>query len=407
VQISESTLARLYTLAANRPRARRYGRHRANRTAHRRDAAHLGGRLRQELLARFPEERAHNRGRSPMRSRPPTEDVRPRGDRDISEIMELPATAPALGLQLRPGDRAHKALHLRLIVAATGRDVEPGCRCWRFRPAILNERRIASARAGPVIQDLEVTHSGGRQLDPEQVGPRFRGGFSQPGRAGGERWLQPPGARGGPGLAAGDDRSRRLPLLLRRACLSVNATWSPCSHGSPESPRSLHGRLRRNSDPELKESTRAASLRSSGANSTSIRAGHEPGRRSHPARLPRRHCGKLCATNHYQRDASGKPKATCHEARPEDLPELPKPRPDVRDLVLLTPGEACTCAWARWPAAASVVRRREDFPNRRSWPDEGAERQEHVSWPVGSKGGFFPETDAGGTRRGDTSEGTE
>ena len=113
---SESTLARLYTLVRTDPERdvtvdierieRRIATCAPGRTAcgrncwraSRRNAHKLAGRFADAFPTACPED---------VTARDAIGDI-------LGDHESCPETAPALGLQLRPGDRGHKALHLRL-----------------------------------------------------------------------------------------------------------------------------------------------------------------------------------------------------------------------------------------------------------------------------------------------------
>ena len=107
---------------------------------------------------------------------PPAEAIR-----DLQELAALDASPTALGMELRPGDTASGALHLRLYrrgepVAMS--DILPLLENFDLR--ILNERpyRVAPTDGSTLwIQNIEVKHAGGRTLDPELEGRRFEQAF--------------------------------------------------------------------------------------------------------------------------------------------------------------------------------------------------------------------------------------
>ena len=315
VQISESTLARLYTLVRTDPERDVTRRHRANRTPHRRDAAHLGGppaagtagalpggtrpRARGTLRQCVPD-RLPGRGHGPRRAR------RHRRDHGVAGDGSDPRPAAA------PGDRAHTALHLRLYrrgepVAMS--DLVPMLENFDLR--ILNERPYRIGTGRPLDPG---SRSDPRRRSPArsgQVGTRFEEAFFA-------AWN---------GLAENDGFNRlvlaprlgwRQAMILRACCRYLLQTGLPFSQrymesvlaSNPGSPPSSLDCSRRSSTPRSRGDARVSSARS-GASSTRPRAGHQPGRRSHPARLPRRDCAHSAHQPLPARTPRARPRATC------------------------------------------------------------------------------------------------
>ena len=415
VQISESTLARLYTLVrTDRERDITVDIERIERRIAE-TVRTWEDRLRQELLARFPEEPAHELTARFTDAFPAAyqEDVNAReAIGDICEIMELPASAPALGLQLRPGDRAHKALHLRLYrrgepVAMS--DLVPLLENFDLR--ILNERpyRIGSGQ-DLWIQDLEVTHSGGRQLDPEQVGARFEEAFFAV-------WDGEAESDGFNRLVLAAGLGWRQAMVIRALCRYLLQTGLPFSQRYMESVLARHpgiaSRLvwtfEARFDPALRESTRAARLRSL---SRELDEAFEQVTSPDDDRILRAFRAVIAATlrtNHYQVDAAGKPKAYLSmKLDPKSLPELPKPRPMFEIWVYSPRVEGVHLRMGK--VARGGIRwsdRREDFRTEVLGLMKAQNVKNTLIVPVGSKGGFFPKQMPRGSREEVHREGTE
>jgi hypothetical protein len=122
--------------------------------------------LRDELRTRYAPERAFELGREFGDAFPVAyqEDLpAPSAIPDIEELLALPADAGALGLQLRGGEAARKALHLRLYRRSEPLAMSTCCRCSELRPRILNERRTRSRpRVGGSLDPDIRSHAGGR-----------------------------------------------------------------------------------------------------------------------------------------------------------------------------------------------------------------------------------------------------
>ncbi len=185
VQISESALARLHILVRTDP-ARSVVTD-VERIEQRITAAMRTwtDHLNDELQARLPAAAADQLAARFEDAFPIAyeEDVPPaEAIHDLQELAALDASPTALGMELRPGDPASGALHLRLYrrgepVAMS--DILPLLENFDLR--ILNERpyRVAPTDGSTLwIQDIEVKHAAGRTLDPELEGRRFEQAFS-------------------------------------------------------------------------------------------------------------------------------------------------------------------------------------------------------------------------------------
>lgn len=184
VQISDSALARLHILVRTDP-ARSVVTD-VERIEQRITAAMRTwtDHLTDELHARLPAEVADQLAARFEDAFPVAyeEDVSPaEAIHDLQELAALDASPTALGMELRPGDPARGALHLRLYrrgepVAMS--DILPLLENFDLR--ILNERpyRVAPTDGSTLwIQDLEVKHAAGRTLNPELEGRRFEQAF--------------------------------------------------------------------------------------------------------------------------------------------------------------------------------------------------------------------------------------
>jgi glutamate dehydrogenase len=417
VQISESALARLQTLVRTDP----------DREAtadipriERRIAATLrtwGDQLRDELRARLADEQAVPLADRYAKAFPTAyqEDVTAADAiHDIQELEGLPGDAAAVGLQLRRGQPARKSLHLRLYrrgepVAMS--DMLPLLENFDLR--ILNERpyRIAAAADSQLwIQDLEVTHAGGRELDPQQVGPRFEQAFHavRGGRAesdGFNRLI----------LAAGLDW--RQALVLRAVCRYLLQTGIPFSQRYMESVLARHpdvaARLawtfEAHFDPELKPAQRTSQLKSL---TRDIDEALENVTSPDDDRILRSFRGVMLAalrTNHYQRGADGEPKSYLSiKLDPKALPELPKPRPMFEVWVYSPRVEGVHLRMGK--VARGGIRwsdRREDFRTEILGLMKAQNVKNTLIVPVGAKGGFVPKQMPQGSREAVQREGTE
>jgi glutamate dehydrogenase len=417
VQISESALARLQTLVRTDPEREvtdDIGRIERRITEALRTWA---DQLREELHGRLPDDQA-----APLMDRfgsafPVSyqEDVTPADAiGDIQELRALPPATPALGLQLRRGAALRKSLHLRLYrrgepIAMS--DMLPLLENFDLR--ILNERpyRIA-AQAGDNlwIQDLEVTHAGGSELDPQQVGGRFEEAFFavRDGHAESDGFNRLV-------LAAGLDW--RQCLVLRAICRYLLQTGIPFSQRYMESVLARHpgvaARLawtfEARFDPELKAPTRASQLRALGRD---IDEALEKVTSPDDDRILRSFRAVILATlrtNHYQRDAAGRPKSyLSFKLDPKSLPDLPKPRPMFEIWVYSPRVEGVHLRMGQ--VARGGIRwsdRREDFRTEVLGLMKAQNVKNTLIVPVGAKGGFVPKQMPRGSREAVQREGTE
>ena len=417
VQISESALARLQTLVRTDPER--------DVTAdiqriERRIAEALrtwADQLREELHAQLPDDQAVPLGERFGSAFPVAyqEDVTPADAiGDIQELQALPPTAPALGLQLRRGDPSRKSLHLRLYrrgepIAMS--DMLPLLENFDLR--ILNERpyRIAAEAGDSLwIQDLEVMHAGGRELDPNQVGGRFEEAFFA--------------VRDG--LAESDGFNRlvlaagltwRQALVLRAVCRYLLQTGLPFSQRYmesvlarlPELAARLVWTFEARFDPALKAPTRASQLRSLARD---IDEGLEKVTSPDDDRILRSFRAVILAalrTNHYQRDPAGRPKQyLSFKLDPKSLPELPKPRPMFEIWVYSPRVEGVHLRMGK--VARGGIRwsdRREDFRTEVLGLMKAQNVKNTLIVPVGAKGGFVPKQMPRGSREEVQREGTE
>ena len=417
VQISESALARLQTLvrtdperesSADIPRIERRITE-ALRT--------WGDQLREELHARLPDEATFLAGRfAAAFPAAYQEDIAPvDAIGDIKELQALPAEADAVGMQLRKGEPARKSLHLRLYrrgepVAMS--DMLPLLENFDLR--ILNERpyRIAAATGERLwIQDLEVTHAGGRELDPDQVGPRFEQAFHAV-----RNGLAESDGFNRLVLAAGLDW--RQALLLRAVCRYLLQTGIPFSQRYMESVLARHpdvaARLawtfEARFDPSLKPATRTSQLK---ALAHDVDEALEKVTSPDDDRILRSFRGVILATlrtNHYQRGADGQPKPyLSFKLDPKALPELPKPRPMFEIWVYSPRVEGVHLRMGK--VARGGIRwsdRREDFRTEVLGLMKAQNVKNTLIVPVGAKGGFVPKQMPRGAGREEVQrEGTE
>ncbi len=418
VQISESALARLHVLVRTAPSAGVAAD--VERIEHRITEAlrTWPDQLREELVERLSPEEGDALAARFITAFPVAyqEDVPPaEAIHDLQELAALPATPGSLGMELRPGDATRGALHLRLYrrgdpVAMS--DMLPLLENFDLR--ILNERpyRVATADGGPLwIQDLEVKHAGGRTLDPEQVGPRFeeafhavRQGFAE--SDGFNRLV----------LAAGLDW--RQALLLRAICRYLLQT------GITFSQKYMEEVLARNVviasrlvwtfearfDPDLRPTVRAAQIKRL---TEDVAEALEQVTSPDDDRILRAFRAVIMATlrtNHYQRDASGQPKPyLSFKLDPQQLPDLPKPRPMFEIWVYSPRVEGVHLRMGR--VARGGLRwsdRREDFRTEILGLMKAQNVKNTLIVPVGAKGGFVPkQMPAGASREVVQREGTE
>ena len=418
VQISESALARLQILVRTDPA--RSATAEVERIEQRITAAlrTWADQLREELHARLPPATADTLAERFLDSFPLAyeEDVPPaEAIHDLQELAALAAGPSALGMELRPGDPASAALHLRLYrrgepVAMS--DILPLLENFDLR--ILNERpyRVTPTDGATLwIQDLEVKHAGGRSLDPELEGRRFEQAFfavhrGQAESDGFNRLV----------LAAGLDW--RQTLILRAVCRYVLQTGIPFSQRymeevlarNPSIAARLAWTFEARFDPELKPATRTAQAR---ALAEDIDDALEKVTSPDDDRILRTFRAVIMATlrtNHYQRGADGQPKHYLSlKLDPKLLPELPKPRPMFEIWVYSPRVEGVHLRMGK--VARGGLRwsdRREDFRTEILGLMKAQNVKNTLIVPVGAKGGFVPkQMPAGATREEVQREGTE
>ncbi len=417
VQISESTLARLHTLVRTDPDGE-VGADADVIEARITEALRTwGDRLRDELLARLPADTAAAVAERFADAFPAAyqEDVSASDAiADIAELRALPAEAPALGLELRAGDPARRALHLRLYRRGDPlamSDLVPLLANFDLR--VQNERpyRIASNDdAGLWIQDLEVRHAGGQTLDPAAVGARFEEAFFAVwnGRAESDGFNRLV-------LAAGLDW--RQATVLRAVCRYLLQTGLPFSQRYMESVLARHPvisqRLSRlfeaRFDPALAPAARNSRIRTIGREIEDA-LGNVTGRDDD--RIIRAFRSVITAalrTNHYQRDpAGGRKNYLSLKLEPRSIPELPKPRPMFEIWVYSPRVEGVHLRMGM--VARGGLRwsdRREDFRTEILGLMKAQNVKNTVIVPVGAKGGFVPKQLPGPGREEIQREGTE
>jgi glutamate dehydrogenase len=417
VQISESTLARLYTLVRTAP----------DREVNP-DADHIeqritetlrtwSDRLRDELLARLPPDVGPSVAARYASAFPAAyqEDVSAADAiTDIEELRKLPAQPPALGLQLRRGDAARKVLRLRLYRRGDPlamSDLLPMLENFDLR--VQNERpyRIASDDGtGLWIQDLEVTHAGGQALDPAAVGARFEEAFFavRNGRAESDGFNRLV-------LAAGLDW--RQAMVLRAVCRYLLQTGLPFSQRYMETVLSNHPavaqRLSRlfesRFDPAIAPAARNARIRTLGRE---IDEALEQVTGRDDDRILRAFRSVIAATlrtNHYQRDSAGERKPyLAIKLEPRSIPELPKPRP-MFEIWLYSPRVEAVHMRMGMVARGGLrwSDRREDFRTEVLGLMKAQNVKNTVIVPVGAKGGFVPKQLPPSGREEIQREGTE
>ncbi len=414
VQISESTLARLHLLVRTDP-AREVS---ANvDRIERRIADTLRtweDRLREALHERLPAEEAEALARRFEGAFPVSyqEDVSAaQALPDLLELLALPDSPQALGLEL---ERGAGGLHLRLYrrgepIAMS--DLLPLLENFDLR--ILNERpyRVTTADGTTFwIQDLEVAHAGGRQLDPQQAGPRFEAAFFAvwDGRAESDGFNRLV-------LAAGLEW--RQALVLRAVCRYLLQT------GLPFSQRYMESVLARNPglaarlawlfearfDPRLAPATRASQQRSLDREvDESLEQVTSPDD-DRILRAFRAVIATALRTNHFQRLAGGQPKGYLSiKLDPKQLLELPKPRPVFEIWVYSPRVEGVHLRMGK--VARGGLRwsdRREDFRTEILGLMKAQNVKNTLIVPVGAKGGFVPKQLPRGDREAIQREGTE
>jgi len=415
VQISESALARMHTLVRTDPE-REVG---ADIDRIERRVAEAlrtwEDRLREELHTRLPEDRAARLAERFAAAFPVAyqEDV-PARDAigDILELLALPETGPALGLELRAGDPARKALHLRLFrrgepIAMS--DMVPLLENFDLR--ILNERPY---RIGPAadlwIQDLEVTHAGGRSHDPAVAGTRFEEAFFAvwEGRAESDGFNR---------LVMSAGLDWRQVLIVRAICRYLLQTGLPFSQRYMESVLARHPGIaaglawtfEARFDPDMTDAKRASRLRPL---SREIDEALEQVTSPDDDRILRAFRSVIAATlrtNHFQRDAAGSPKPCLSlKLDPKSIPELPKPRPMFEIWMYSPRVEGVHLRMGK--VARGGIRwsdRREDFRTEILGLMKAQNVKNTLIVPVGAKGGFVPKNLPRGSREEIQREGTE
>ena len=418
VQISESALARLHLLVRTDP-AREVSA--SVERIERRIAETLRtweDRLRAEINQSLPAERATEIARRFEGAFPVSYQADVTASQalpDMLELLGLPDSPQALGLELRRGSGdGPGALQLRLYrrgepVAMS--DLLPLLENFDLR--ILNERpyRIALAD-GTVcwIQYLEVAHATGRQLDPAQAGPRFEEAFFAV-------WNGQAESDGFNRLVLGAGLVWRQALVLRAVCRYLLQTGLPFSQRYMESVLARHpgiaARLawlfEARFDPSLAAGTRAAQQR---ALAREIDEALEQVTSPDDDRILRAFRAVIATalrTNHFQRDASGAPKGYLSlKLDPKQLVELPKPRPMFEIWVYSPRVEGVHLRMGK--VARGGLRwsdRREDFRTEILGLMKAQNVKNTLIVPVGAKGGFVPKHLPRGDREAVQREGTE
>ena len=417
VQISESALARLHLLVRTDPGSDVA----ANvERVERRIAETLRtweDRLRAELQARLPAERANDLAQRFAGAFPVSyqEDVpATQALPDLLELLALPDSPQAVGLELRRGGNGPAALRLRLYrrsepVAMS--DLLPLLENFDLR--ILNERpyRIAARDGTPFwIQDLEVAHAGGRQLDPEQAGPRFEAAFFAV-------WYGQAESDGFNRLVLGAGLEWRLALVLRAVGRYLLQTGLPFSQRYMESVLARHPGLaarlawlfEARFDPNLGAPTRKSQQRSLAREIDEALEQVTSPDDDRILRAFRAVVATALRTNHFQRDASGAPKPyLSFKLDPKQLPELPKPRPMFEIWVYSPRVEGVHLRMGK--VARGGLRwsdRREDFRTEILGLMKAQNVKNTLIVPVGAKGGFVPKHLPRGDREAIQREGTE
>jgi glutamate dehydrogenase len=416
VQISESILARLHTLVRTDP-----GQDVTADVARieRRIAETLRtweDRLREELQATLPAERAVELARRFAGAFPVSyqDDVRAsQAIPDLLELLALPDGPDALGLALS-GSAGPEALHLRLYrrgLPVAMSDLLPLLENFDLR--VRNERpyRIRTADGAEFwIQDLEVAHAGGRRLDPGEAGARFEKAFFAvwSGRAESDGFNRLV-------LAAGLDW--RQALILRAVCRYLLQTGLPFSQGYMEAVLARHpgiaSRLawlfEARFDPSIPERTRGSQQASLAreVDEALEQVGSPDDDRI--LRAVRAVIATALRTNHYQRDAAGAPKPYLSiKLDPKSLPGLPKPCPMFEIWVYSPRVEGVHLRMGM--VARGGLRwsdRREDFRTEILGLMKAQNVKNTLIVPVGAKGGFVPKRLPAVNREAIQREGTE
>jgi glutamate dehydrogenase len=419
VQISESALARLHTLVRTTPGVavsadvERIERRitAALRTWSDQLREELNAALAEDLADAYMDRFANAFPVAYQEEVPPAEALG-----DIQELAALPAGPAALGMELRAGTDGRGTLHLRLYrrgepVAMS--DMLPLLENFDLR--ILNERPyrvLASGDTLPLwIQDLEVRHAGGRNLDPELEGLRFEQAFFavHHGHAESDGFNRLV-------LAAGLDW--RQTLVVRAVCRYLLQTGMPFSQRYMEEVLARHAAVtarlvwmfEARFDPALQATTRASQAR---ALAEDVNEALEKVTSPDDDRILRAFRAVVQATlrtNHYQRDTAGQPKPYLSlKFDPKLLPDLPKPRPMFEIWVYSPRVEGVHLRMGK--VARGGLRwsdRREDFRTEILGLMKAQNVKNTLIVPVGAKGGFVPkQIPAGASREDVLREGTE
>ncbi|MDH4105737.1 MAG: NAD-glutamate dehydrogenase, partial [Gammaproteobacteria bacterium] len=418
VQISGSALARLHILVRTDP-ARQVSaetdRIEARITAAMRTWT---DQLRDELHVRLPAETADLFAELFDDAFPGAyeEDVSPADAiGDLQELAALASGPNAFGMELRPGDHVSGALHLRLYRRDTPvamSDILPLLENFDLR--ILNERpyRVTPTDGSTLwIQDLEVKHAGGRTLDPQQEGRRFEQAFFavHHGHAESDGFNRLV-------LAAGLDW--RQAVVLRAICRYLLQTGIPFSQRymeavlarNPQVAARLAWTFESRFDPELKPATRVSQVRAFAEEIDDLLDQVTSPDDDRILRSFRAVIMATLRTNRYQPGGDGQPKAyLSFKLDPQQLPELPKPRPMFEIWVYSPRVEGVHLRMGK--VARGGLRwsdRREDFRTEILGLMKAQNVKNTLIVPVGSKGGFVPkQIPAGATREEVQREGTE
>jgi glutamate dehydrogenase len=275
VQISESALARLHTLVRTPPgRDVRADVDRIERRITATLRTWSDG-LRDELRTRYAPERAFELGREFGDAFPVAyqEDVpAPSAIPDIEELLALPAGTGALGLQLRGGEVARKALHLRLYRRSEPlamSDLLPLLENFDLR--ILNERPYTITPAGGQVLWIRTSRSRTPAAVSSTRPSSARGSMKRSSRSGRDAPKATVSIGSSRPRGSTGDRQRccerSAGTCCRPASRSASGTWSPCSRVTPKSPRPSPGRSRRASTPRCR--ARRASHKSRRSTATS------------------------------------------------------------------------------------------------------------------------------------------
>ena len=333
---------------------------------------------------------------------------------DLLELLRLPESPHALGLQLDRNDAASSELHLRLYrrgepIAMS--DLLPLLENFDLR--ILNERpyRVATADGAVFwIQDLEVAHAGGRQLDPKQAGPRFEAAFFAV-------WQGQAESDGFNRLVLAAGLEWRQALVLRAVCRYLLQTGLPFSQRYMESVLARHPGLaarltwlfEARFDPRLAPATRTSQQRSLAREIDEALEQVTSPDDDRILRAFRAVIATALRTNHFQRVPGGDPKGYLSiKLEPKQLLELPKPRPMFEIWVYSPRVEGVHLRMGK--VARGGLRwsdRREDFRTEILGLMKAQNVKNTLIVPVGAKGGFVPKHLPRGDREAIQREGTE